>query len=618
LKRLLIVAGALSSAISTQSLAQDASPSEPTLLDRLVITTPLRRESSLVRSTSSVTVIDEEQIKQSAAPDLPSLLQSYPGVSVNTNGGMGSIASVSVRGTKTSQTLILINGVRIASATSGGASIFNIPLDSVERIEIAKGAHSAQYGSDAIGGVINIITKQGGSCGEGRESCGSATVGVMNPWGGYTSGNVRGEHDGLTYSAGASIIGTQGYDFTTSDAPWGIHEPGNNGFLQGSANMSVSKDFDWGRIYGDALVARARTHYDNAFPFDNQQDTTTFAGKLGTRIDHSDDWSSTVELYSGIDNQRNFRKDQPSDSRFDTSRYGIFASTEKSFDTGGVKNVLTGGVESYREKVDSMVDYTVNARTVSSVFAQYSAEYESLRVDSGIRYDDNSQFGGATTYNIGASYMLTSDLTLRSSYATGFRAPTFNDLYWPMWGNPNLKPETSRSWEMGLNWRLAPDTVVDVAYYETRVRDFFDASVPNPVNVDAAKITGFEAELSHRFSDEWSGKVSLDLRRPIDRDTGKYLVNSDRLKAAAEVTYSPTEQLDLTAKVLYGGSRYIYDVAHEKLPDYVTADFTANYAIDASSRMKFAVENIFDEQYQTNLGYRAPGRTFDLSFTRSF
>jgi len=597
------------------------------LLDRLVITTPLRRESPLLRSTSSVTVIDRDEIEKSAAADLPSLLKSHTGVSVSTNGGMGAVANVSVRGTKTNQTLILVNGVRIASATAGSASVFNIPLDSVERIEIAKGAHSAQYGSDAIGGVINIITRQGGACADGRSACGTATVGVMHPWGGYASGNVQGNDNGLTYSAGGSVIGTRGYDFTTPDHPWGIHEPDDDGFLQGSLHLSLSKELGWGRIYGDALLARGRTEYDGSFPSDNEQYTTTFAGKIGTHIDHSEDWSSTVELYSGIDNQKNFRKGQPGDSRFDTSRYGIFASTERSFETDGVTNVLTGGVESYREKVDSTIDYDVNARTISSVFAQYSAEYEAFRLDSGIRYDHNSQFGSATTYNIGASYEIVPDLTLRSSYATGFRAPTFNDLYWPadpVFGpaaNPNLRPEKSRSWEVGVKWQASADTSFDIAAYQTLLTDAIvldpnDNYIPN--NVSRARITGFEAEVSHRFSDEWSGKATLDLRRPIDRDTGLYLPNSDRFKATAEITYSPNEQLDLTARVLYGGSRYIYDFTQEKLPDYVTADFTALYAVDASSRLKLAVENVFDKQYQTNLGYRAPGRTFDLSFTRAF
>jgi vitamin B12 transporter len=353
LQKLLFTVSALSLAFSGQSLAQQATSSEPIQLAPIHVTTPLRRESSLVRPTSSVTVIDRAEIERSAATDLPGLLKAYTGVSVSTNGGMGSIAGVSVRGTKASQTLILVNGVRIASATAGNASIFNIPLHSVSRVEIAKGAHSAQYGSDAIGGVINIITNQDSACTDGRSTCGSATLGVMNPWGGYASGTVQGEDDGLTYAAGATLIGTQGYDFTTPDAPWGVHEPDDDGFLQGSVNLSLSKELDWGRMYGDAFLARAKGQYDNAYPFDDEQHTTTFAGKVGTRIDHSEDWSSTVELYSGIDNQKNFRDGQPGDSRFDTTRYGIFASTEKSFETGGVTNVLTGGVESYREEVDS-------------------------------------------------------------------------------------------------------------------------------------------------------------------------------------------------------------------------------------------------------------------------
>ncbi|MDQ2634101.1 MAG: TonB-dependent receptor [Pseudomonadota bacterium] len=606
-------------------MAQDENVSEPTVLDRLVITTPLRRESALERSTSSVTVIDEEDIRKSAAPDLPSLLKFYTGVSVTADGGRGANAAVSLRGTKASQTLVLINGVRIASATSGSTSIFNIPLDSIERVEIAKGAHSAQYGSEAIGGVINIVTRQGGACADGRSACGTATVGVMHPWGGYASANVQGEKDGLTYSAGGSILGTRGYDFTMPYAPWGIHEPGDDGFHQGSLHFSLAKEFDWGRLYGDGLFARGRTEYDNLFPFDNEQDTTTFAGKVGTHIDHSADWSSTVELYSGIDRQTNFREGQPNDSRFDTARYGAFASTEKSFEIGGVTNVLTGGVESYRETVDGTVDYEVDARTISSVFAQYSAEYDALTLDSGIRYDHNSQFGGVTTYNIGASYEVTPDITLRSSYATGYRAPTFNDLYYPSTpgfppaSNPNLKPEKSRSWEAGVNWRIGADTTVDLAVYRTFLTDAITLNQDfTPINVGRAEITGFEAQLSHRFSDAWNGSAALDLRRPIDLTTGRYLTHSDRFKATAELTYSLSEQWQLTGRVLYGGSRYIYNPAQEKLPDYVTADFTALYSIDENSRLKIAVENIFDEQYETNYGYRAPGRTFDLSFTRAF
>lgn len=633
------MAGAAALAFSSlawtgQAGAQDGSTagnSGETVLDRIVVTTPLRRESALERSTSSVTVIGTEEIKRSAAPDLPSLLKFYTGVSVTNSGGQGSISNVSIRGFSTAQTLVLIDGVRIGSATSGGASIYNIPLASISRIEIAKGAHSAQYGSDAMGGVINIITKKGDSCHDGKAVCGSATVGVTHPWGGTASATLRGgTPDGTSYAIGGNVLGTRGYDFTTLDNP--SHEDGANGFRQGGLNASVSRDFGWGAIYGSALFARGWSSYDNKPilyydpPFDNEQYTTTFAGKLGTRIDHSEDWSSTVELYSGVDNQKNFRKGEPGDSRFDTTRYGAFASTEKSFDAGGLANVVTAGVESYREKVNSTVDYDIDARTISSVFAQYSAEYDALRFDSGIRHDHNSQFGGATTFNLGASYEVVPDLTLRTSYATGFRAPTFNDLYFPahpVWGpsaNPNLRPEKSRSWEVGLNWQAGVDTSLDLAFYQNRLTDAISFQAGGPVNIARARITGFEASIAHRFSPEWRGSASLDLRRPIDLTTGGYIVNRDRLKATAELSYTPTEQLALSAKMLYGGPRDGTDFTFStvEMPGYFTADFTALYSFDDRSQLRFAVENLFDKQYQTLFGYRAPGRTFDLSYTKTF
>lgn len=617
-KRILLLAGTTVLASTTHSDAQDPA-GNATMLERIVITTPLRRETTLARSTSSVTVIDRQSIESSAAPDLPSLLKSYTGVSIVSYGGQGASANLYLRGMSASQTLVLINGVRASSVTTGTASLGNIPLDSIERIEIAKGAHSAQYGSDAMGGVVNIITKQGGSCADGRNSCGSVTAGVSHPWGGTLSGNVRGRSaSGVDYSFGGSVIGTRGYDFTLPTA-FG-HEPDDDGFLLGSMNASLSKQFDWGRIYGDALVARSRGQYDASFPLANEVDTTSFAGKLGTEIRHSEDWSSTVELSSSVDRSRNFRDGIAGNDRFNSSRYSLFASTAKNFDTGTISHVLTGGAEVYREQVDSTVDFDVTARTLAAVFSQYSLSYEALTVDSGIRYDHNGQFGGATTYNVGASYAILPDLTLRSSYATGFRAPSFNELYYPNYSNPNLKPEKSRSYEVGLNWQATTDTNLDVAFYQTWLTDAIASNPPTylPFNVAKARITGFEAALAHRFNTGWSGKVTLDIREPLNQDNGKFIPYRDRLKAMAEVTYSPTERLDLTTRMLYGAARYADTANTVKLPDYVTVDFTALYALDAASQVKFAVENLFDADYSTVTDYRAPRRTFNLSFTRTF
>lgn len=621
-------------AVAGNAGAQDAAvgvDGNVTTLERIVVTTPLRRETSLERSTSSVTVVDEEDIERSAAPDLPSLLKSYAGVTVTTNGGMGADSSVSLRGTTAAQTLVLVNGVRAGSATVGTVNLFSIPLSSIERIEIAKGGHSAQYGADAIGGVINIITKQGGICADGRSQCATATVGVMHPWGGYVSGNVQGQTEGeVNYAFGAQILGTRGYDFTLP-ATYG-HEPDEDGFLQGSVNFSLSKEFDWGRLYADGLYARGRNQYDRQPA--NETDTDNFSGRIGTRIDHSENWSSTVELISALDYTSSFGPGVKGDG-FDTLRYGILASTQKAFEFKEMKNIILGGVEAYRESIDgssvSNVDYAKTKRDLAAVFGQYSFEYNALTFDTGIRYDHDEQFGGDTTYNVGASYELTDGLVVRASYATGFRAPTFNDLYYPDFftpGNPNLKPEESRSYEVGLNWQASGDTSLDLAFYQIRVKNQINwkqlspgSFIWSPANIDRVKITGFEATLAHRFNEQWNGTLGIDIRQPLNKSPGshgKYVAHADRFKAAAKLTYRPTEQLELSGTVIYGRARYADPDNTIKLPDYITADFTAIYALDDQSQLKLSVANIFDEQYETKKGYRSPGRTFALSFTRAF
>lgn len=614
-----IVAGAVALALTNSAEAQQTPNDKPTLLERLVVSTPLRRETPLVRSTSSVTVIDGDAIEKSAAPDLPSLLKSYTGVSIASYGGQGATANVYLRGMSATQTLVLINGVRAGTATSGTTSLFNIPLGSIERIEIAKGAHSAQYGADAMGGVINIITRQGGACADGRNACASLTTGVAHPWGGYVAGDVQGQTEGgVNYALGGRIIGTRGYDFTTPLA-WG-HEPDDDGFLQGSANFALSKDFDWGRLYADGLFARGRGQYDGAFPDANEVDTDTLAGKAGARVDHSDSWASTVELMTALDHSTNFRNGVPGGDQFDTRRNGIFVSTEKTFETDKATHVLTGGGEAYRENVDSNVDFDVTSRDLAAVFGQYSLEYDALIIDSGIRFDHNEQFGGATTYNVGASYEVLPDLVVRASYATGFRAPTFNELYYPLYSNPDLKPEKSRSYEIGFNWQPNTDTSLNVAAYQTLLSDAIASNPPTylPFNVARARISGVEAILAHRFDERWAGKAAIDVLSAKDEDNGRYIPYRDRFKATAEVSYAATDKLDLTTRLLYGAARYANAANTIKLPDYVTIDFSAIYTLDDQSTLKLSVENLFDAQYSTLADYRAPGRTINVSFARVF
>jgi len=442
---------------------------------------------------------------------------------------------------------------------------------------------------------------------------------------------VQGQTEGgIDYSFGAQGLGTEGYDFTLPTT-WG-HEPDKDGFRQGSVNFSLSKDLDWGRVYANGLYARGRNQYDRQPA--NQADTNNFSGRLGARLDHSESWSSTVELMSALDYASNFGPGVKGDD-FDTLRYGILASTQKMFEVGEARHTLSGGVEAYRDSVDgtsiSSVAYAKTKRNLTGVFGQYSFEYQALTIDSGLRHDHDEQFGGATTYNVGASYELTDGLVARASYATGFRAPTFNDLYYPdpfLSGNPNLRPEKSRSYEVGLNWQATAQTSLDMAVYHTRVKDQINwapvapgSFMWHPDNVEQVQITGFEATLAHQFNEQWRATLGLDVREPLNKSPGvhgKYVAYGDRFKATAGLTYKPMDQLELSAAVLYGGSRYADAANNTKLPNYVTADFAALYALDEQSQFKLSVANVFDKQYQTKEGYRAPGRTIDFSFTRSF
>lgn len=595
------------------------------VLDTITVTTPLRRESSLERSTSSVTVIDEAEIRRSAALDLPSLLRSVAGLSINQSGGMGSRTGVSIRGAKPQQTLVLINGVNIKGITAGEASIFNIPLDAVERIEIAKGAHSAQYGSDAIGGVINIITRSGGNC--GKDICTTVSAGVSHPWGGHAGVRVGGTApDGATFSLGGRVIGTRGYDFTTPGNP--DNEPDDDGFLQGSLDFAYDKELGWGAIHASGLYARSRNQYDatplnwTGQPNPNEADNDLFAGKVGVRIDHTEDWLSRVEFSTALDHQKNFRRGTTANDVYGTTRYGIAASTQRTFDLGAARNVLILGAEAFHEKVDSTVAYNVTARDLAAGYAQYSLEFSGLTVDAGVRYDHNSQFGGATTYNLGASYQIVPGLTARASHGTGFRAPTFNDLYWPVFGNPNLQPETSKTYEIGLRWQPTADTVLDIAYYDTRLRNFFDpVAGGGVVNVDAARIRGVEVSLAHHFNERWYGAATLDLREPKDLTNGLDLLRQERVRASLEVGFRPIEKLNLAARVLFGGKRPDTDpvtFGRITVPSYTTLDLTAIYSFDENSDLKVSVENLFDKNYTTTAGYRSPGRTVNVSYTKTF
>ncbi|WP_174802357.1 TonB-dependent receptor plug domain-containing protein [Martelella limonii] len=635
-----IAAGVAAAVLASagEGLAQEAVAT--TVLEPVYVVTPLRRPSTIVQSTSTVTVVSEEDIERSAAVDLPSLLRRYPGVNVATYGGQGAEAGLTLRGVNAGQTLVLVDGMRVSSATSGTSAIANIPLASVARVEIVEGAHSAQWGSDAIGGVVNIITKDGSACETGAAICTTVETGVTYPWGGFGTLSARGiTENGVDFNVGLSLLGTEGYDFTTPDNF--VHESGRDGFLQGAFNYSIGKDFAWGRVYSQGFYSRSNPHFDSAPYTDfytgdlvygaNQSYQTNSAFKLGAEIDHADDWSSVFELYSAFDYQKNFRNDHPeAETHYDTNRVGLSGSTTREVVAGDALNVFTLGFDAYRETVDSSVDYTETGRSVGAVYGQYSLEVDALTLNSGLRYDADEQFGGALTYNVGLGYELVEGLTARASFSTGFQAPTFNDLYWAFdgsyVGNPNLDPETSKNWEAGLNWDSGYGSVVDVVYYENYIDDMivYVSGPPTYIgtmeNIEKAKVSGVRAVYSQALLNDRLGlDFGFEYRLPKNETDDQYIADQNRLKLTAAASWQATERLNLAADIEYVGSRWTNTSSYNpQLGAYTLVDVSANYAVDELSNIKFAVENLFNEDYETITGYVGPGTTVTLAYRRTF
>ena len=600
--------------------------SEATLLPplKIVIYGANRRATTVDDSVATVTVVTNEDLQRTPAIDLPSFLNTLPGVAIQANGGQGSNTTVALRGTSAAQTLVVLDGVRISSATTGAAALQNIPLSLIDRIEIIRGPRSSVYGSDAIGGVVAIFTKRGGNCPNDQTSCTTITTGFQTPLGGYLDLLHEGSTlDGLYYNFGGRIFSTEGYNFTyPSKGPWGINEPDNDGFTQGAIRGRIQQGYDWGTISATGSYSKGVAEYDNSPGFDNLSYSEVAALSVAGDIVHDDTWQSHLEATFGFDKSLATR-DEPQyiGSNFDTYRYGVLGSTTKQVYTGdGSVHSFTIGGEVYREVVDSVVNYDLSSRTLMASYGQYEFTNGALTVNAMGRYDHIGEYGGVPTYNIGAGYQFTDWLSAKVSYGTGFRVPTFNDLYYPGFSNPDLRPENSQTFEAGVSITPFNGASLDITAYRTTIDDMiaYDSTRWNVFNINQAQIDGVEVALAYQLTDQLNIKGSADFMSPVDLGSGNQLRYRPQLKMSGELSYTVNEQLLVIGTVTYLGERYA-DIANQtKLPGVATFGAALEYKVDGQTSIRASVDNLFDTEYSLVEGYRAPGRAFKLSLTSKF
>lgn len=546
---------------------------------------------------SDVVVIDRAAIEKSTGRTLPELLARAPGVQFSSNGGLGKSSSVNIRGSEARHTILLIDGVRFGSATTGTPSWDTIPVDMIERIEILKGPASSLYGSEAVGGVVQVFLRKGTP---GLNPYGSVTLGSYN-FRQVTAG-FNGGAGPWSYSLGVQKTKESGFSATNSKVLFGNFNPDTDGFEQKSVNASAAFQInpDW-KVDAGLLAADSINHSDDGPGRDTQYEGKSRVARAGVEGNLLPGWKSAVRLSQSSDSSRALIA-APSvfPSLFKTTQNQL--TWQNDIDTA--LGVVLAGAEHLKQTVDSTTAYTVSERNISSYFAGLSGSAGPHSWQANLRRDDNSQFGGSTTGFGGYGFAITPQWRVNAAYGTSFVAPSFNQLYYPGFGNPDLQPERGRNTDLGVTWNDAGQ-MVKLVHFDNKIRGFITGTT-NPQNVPRARIDGYTASYNGNFG-ALSLNASVDAMNPRNELTGKRLPrrSADLARVGADYSVGPW---GFGASVLRAGNSFDDTANTRVLGGYTTGDLYVDYAVSAEWKLQTKLNNVSNRAYENTYGYNQPGR----------
>ena len=582
-----------------------------------VLVTATRTAITTDAALASVEVIDRQQIERSSARSLPELLRGRAGISIVNQGGLGKLSTLFLRGTESDHTLFLVDGIRIGSSTSGLTSLQDLPLAQIERVEIVRGPRSSLYGADAIGGVVQIFTRRG-TGGEGVH--GNARVGVgSNSYQVASAGvDLRGKRGGVGVElAHQSTDGINACSGTYNPVTWAgagcFIMPGTqldrDGYRNNSA--SVRADFSPNEAWQlDTRAMRAKGHndYDGSYVDNSDIVQQVVGGNL--RWTANDRVKLSLAVGRNLDVSENYLGSTFS-NRFESTRDN--ANLQGDF-TLAAGQVLTAGFDWLRDRADVQDPWSPFAPTRGNrgAYAQYQGTFGAHDLQASLRRDDNDQFGGHTTGGIAWGMGFADHWRVTANHATAFKAPTFNELYYPGYSNPLLRPETSRSSELSLryqveNWQWALNA------YHTDVDDLiaWDARLGKPGNVDRARIRGVELTGSAQLG-AWMLHGQVGTLDAHNRSNDKRLARRPQRSARLDVDRDVGDWgFGLTG---IGESARWDDVANTlRLGGYGTLDARVTWRFAAGWSLQASLVNAFDKTYETSAYYSQPGREYLLS-----
>ncbi len=595
-----------STLVKSIALAIASSTTSLTLAeDNTIIVTANQMEQNINDTLTDVEVLERQDIEKIQAQSFTDLLVNIAGIDTVQRGGQGKNTSIFARGTNTNQLLILIDGVRVGSATLGGKSVANIAISQIERIEIVKGPRAALWGSDAIGGVIQIFTRRYQN-GEHRVAItmGSNATKEIDASIGFGNDQIS---NTFTYSHKQTDGFDAHIDSQTDDDGYD-----NDSFaIRGNYKLSENSTFDW--------VAQA-DEGENEFDTSWGGDITAHNNYLwNVRYSHqAGDWKNQFSMSTSRDQNFTFGNgvEQVNASVFETRRQQFNYLTQNKITD---QLSIGGGIDWLEDNVEkSTTGYSQTKRNTKSIFINTNYVSKTWLAELALRYDDVENITTDTTYNLGLGYRINAQHQISLNLGEGFKAPTFNDLYFPWGGNPDLVFETSENREVIYKGFYDSGNLV-LSVYDSDVDNLIQWRPDNngiwaPQNVGKAEISGIDASFTLQTGD-YSHKLIASYVSTEDAFSHQQLSLRAKNQFGYDLSYTG-DSIDWFIQIKQVGEKPDTDFQTYmpiELDSYTQVNIGASYTFDNQWQLKLKISDAFDESPTLASGYNSGGREFYLT-----
>ena len=601
------------------TISAGAQAGEDTVPLETMVITANRTETKEKEVGSSLTVITADEIQKRQVFTVAEALRLVPGIDVINSGGLGRQTNVFTRGAGSGQTLVLVDMVEMndPSSPNGAFDFANLMVDNIERIEVLRGGESSLYGSDAIGGVINIITKKGKG---GPKFSLSGQGGTYNTF--KTIGTASGQVKDVNYALSASE--TQSHGFSSAETLWGNPERDlyRNTTVDGRFGWDVNKDLDFGASvrYNDGLTG-----------LDTYQEVEPYApvDALGYTSSTSEVYTrgfSHIKLFEGFWEQTfavaysNTRRQTvwPDDPKtYGYSVEEISTGTKIKGDWQNVlhlttKNDLMVGVENEQDQFQNISTNPTAGYNTYNTQGYYLTDRFSLFdrsfTTASVRYTDNSKSGSLATWSITEALLMDEiGMKLKGNYGTGFKVPTLFEIYSPNYGNTNLVAETSNNWDVGFEQGFFEKRVqFGATYFNNQFNNLIQPGIKFVAeNIGKATAQGAETFIQVQPLDVLTlrANYTYDYTRNLDDNT--QLVYRPQNKVNFETNYQLTSKINLNLVVIAVGEKP--GVSHINVPGYAIANLAGSYTVTKNVKLFSRIDNLFNKNYQEAYGYGTSG-----------